>query len=119
MSDDSDVNLVNLLWLIKGGRLKIKNNGKGILSIRRAGEDPEIDILDMDYIMSIMPRLSLPVTERMRKLSRSLARSEKNVRITLDGDNFMNLGRDETILGDLEGFADIFLKRIKKKLRRD
>lgn len=112
MSKDPDLALLELLWMIKGGSLSIRNNGKNLVSITKSGENPELDIHDLDYILSLMPNArSIPLMEKFRRLSRDLSKSGKNLSIRIEGEPFMNFGKDQNILSDVENFADLFVKK--------
>lgn len=111
---DSDLSLVKLLWLIKGGKLLIRRNGVDAFSISSNGLEPVIDIRNMDSTRELIPPVTPIFMERMRKLSRKMASSDVNFRITVDGDLFLNMGSKGTTLKDMEGFASVLMKRFSQ-----
>lgn len=112
MSEDPDLALLELLWSIKGGSLSIKSNGKEQLSISRTGDSPEIDVHDLDYVLSMMPNpRTMPLMEKLRRLSRDLSKADRNLIIKIEGEPFMNFGKQQNILSDVENFADLFMKK--------
>ena len=111
---DQDLSLVKLLWFIKGGKLLVRRNGIDTVSISSNGVDPEINLLDMDSIIGLIPPMSPILMERMRRLSKKMAGSAMNVRINVDGGLFLNMGSKGSTLKDLEGFASVLMKRLSR-----
>lgn len=118
MSKDPDLALLELLWMIKGGTLSIESNGKEQLSFKKTGDYPEIDIKDFEYVLSLMPNpRRIPLMEKMRRLSRSLSKSGKNLVIKIEGEPFMNFGKEQNMISDVENFADLFMKKAGSLLK--
>ena len=112
MSEDPDLALLELLWSIKGGSLSVRSDGKEKLSISRSGNFPEINIHDLEYVLSLMPNpRSVPLMEKLRRLSRSLSKSGKNLVVKIEDEPLMNFGKDQNIISDVENFADLFIKK--------
>lgn len=111
---DLDQALINLLWFIKNGTISIRRNGIDIISLGSTGEEPIVDLLDIESLRQIMPPISAPFMERMRKMSRKLAASGRNVRVMVEGDFFLNMGSKGTVLKDLEGFVGMFVNRLSR-----
>ena len=116
MSDDPELAALRLLWAVKGGSVLIRVNGMEILTLSRSGEYPQINILDLDTVASMMPDLNVVFMERMRKLSRKLSREGRNIKIDIDGHLFMNFGSQQNPIKDVGSFLDIMVKRAEKIL---
>lgn len=111
--NDPDQSLLELLWLVKGGRLRVKRGGIDAFFLTHNGVDPEIDIHDLDAMKTFLPPITPSFMERMRKLSRRMAESDRNVRVTFEGKLFLNFGSRGTVIRDVEGFAGMVLKRAR------
>ena len=111
--NDPDQSLLNLLWLVKGGRLRVRRGSVDAFLLTHNGVDPEVDIRDLDAMKTFLPHLSPSFMERMRKLSRRMAKNDRNVRITVNGKLFLNFGSRGTVVRDIEGFAGMVFKRAK------
>ena len=114
---DLDEAFVGLLWLVKGGKILVRRNGVDVISIGRVDSDPAVDIMDINSVESMMPSINPVFMERMRKLSRKLASSNRNVVLTVNRDLFLNFGSKGTIFKDVEGFANLLVKRIGQLLK--
>lgn len=114
---ETDLDIFKFLWFIQGGEFVLRRDGINALSISRNGPDPEIDILDINSLRTLVPPINPAYMERMRKISRELAASGKNLRVMVDGDFFLNMGSKGTVLKDLEGFAGMFMNRISKFIK--
>jgi hypothetical protein len=112
--NDPDQSLIKLLWFVKGGRLRVGRDGTEAFYLTHNGVDPEIDIRDLDALKSLLPTVNPSFMERMRKLSKRMAASNRNVRITVNGRLFLNLGSRGTVVKDIGGFARIVLHRAKE-----
>lgn len=108
---DSDNLLVNLLWCVKGGELIIARNGKSILSIRNKGSDPELDIMDADALRYIMPPINLNFLEKITKMSKSLSKNGKNLKVSNHGIFILNLGTKARGLNSVEKLTALVLKK--------
>lgn len=115
---DPDQDLLRLLWLVRGGRLCVNRNGVEAFHITHNGVDPELDIRDLDALKSLLTPISPSFMERMRKLSKKMAESNKNIVITFEGKQFLNFGSRGTLVKDVEGFAGMLLKRVKELSKR-
>ncbi len=109
---DEDLSLAKILWFIKGGKILVRRDGVDIISIRSNGVEPEVDLLNLDSLVELMPVKAPLLMERMRKLSRKMAGSDLNIKVTVNGDLFLNMGKEGSTLKDLEGFASVLMKRL-------
>lgn len=110
---EADRTFFNFLWFIQGGKILLRSDGLEIFSISRNGPDPEIDIRNIESLRKLIPPLTPLFMEKMRKVSKNLASSDRNIRVTVNGDLFLNMGSRGTILKDMEGFMGMVMKRIK------
>lgn len=115
--NDYDRYLFEILQLVTGGRLRVKRNGIDTIFITHNGVDPEIDIRDIDSLKTLLPPITPSFLERMRQLSKEMATANRNVRISSDGDLFLNMGSRGTVIKDLEGFAELALKRADQLMK--
>ena len=111
---DQDLDLVKQLWFIRGGKIIIRMNGADIVSIISKGAEPQIDILNMDSLIELISARTPFLMDRMRRLSRKMAVSGLNIRVTVNGDPFLNIGKEGSALKDLEGFANMLVKRLNQ-----
>ncbi len=115
IEDDLNNLLINLSWCVIGGELIIARNGHSILSISSKGSDPELDILDIDALKVILPPINLNFLEKITKISRSLSKKGKNLKVSSHGALIINLGTKARALNSAEKLAAFVLEKTTKR----